>query len=81
MVHTFGYTYGDKKYYFLWDVESGSLIEVDYVAFLYAKKRYGKTFSSTEEKDFSVIAKNDLDELAADFDELEKDLLVGRVKK
>ncbi len=73
MVHTFGYTYGDKKYYFLWDVESGSLLEVDYVAFLYAKKRYGKTFSSAEEKDFSVIAKNDLDELATDFDELEKD--------
>ena len=50
MVHSFKYTYG-KDYYFLWDVESGSLLDVDYVAFLCAKKRYGEKFNEQEEKD------------------------------
>ena len=40
MVHTFIYKHNDQPLYFLWDVESGSLFNVDDVAFLCAVKRY-----------------------------------------
>ena len=72
MVHSFKYTYG-KDYYFLWDVESGSLLDVDYVAFLCAKKRYGEKFNEQEEKDFAEISKETLDEINNDFCEMEND--------
>ena len=34
MVHTFKFSYSGKEYYFVWDVESGSLHNVDRVAFV-----------------------------------------------
>jgi hypothetical protein len=40
MVHTTQYNYKGTDYYFLFDVESGSLHNVDYVAFLCAKYNY-----------------------------------------
>lgn len=40
MVHTFIYKHNGQPLYFLWDVESGSLFNVDDVAFLCAVKRY-----------------------------------------
>lgn len=72
MVHAFKYTYG-KDYYFLWDVESGSLLDVDYVAFLCAKKRYGENLNEQEEKDFADISTETLDEINNDFSEMEGD--------
>lgn len=72
MVHAFKFAYRGKAYHFLWDNESGSLHNVDKVAFLYAKKRYGQAFEDKEEEEFSSIADEDIKELDEEFDELEK---------
>lgn len=72
MVHTFEYSYEGKPYYFLWDVESGSLLEVDYVAFLCVKKRYNISLSSKEDLDFASIDAATISEINKDLDELEK---------
>ncbi len=71
MVHAFKFAYHDKAYHFVWDNESGSLHNVDYVAFLYAKKRYGQALDEKESKDFFAINQADLQELEKEFDELE----------
>lgn len=72
MVHAFKFAYRGKAYHFLWDNESGSLHNVDKVAFLYAKKRYGQTLEDKEEEEFLSIAEEDIKELGEEFDELEK---------
>lgn len=72
MVHAFKFAYRGKAYHFLWDNESGSLHNVDKVAFLYAKKRYGQAFEDKEEEEFLSIAEDDINELGEEFDELEK---------
>ena len=73
MVHTFEYSYGNKDYYFLWDVESGSLLEVDYVAFLCAKKRYGKAFTPQESAFYDDADVSVKQEIEADLEELERE--------
>jgi uncharacterized protein len=40
LVHTFNFKRKNKIYYFVWDNESGTLLQTDKAAFLYAKKRY-----------------------------------------
>lgn len=70
MVHTFVYRHKGNPLYFVWDIESGSLYNVDDVAFLCAKKRYG-LLSAEEEKAFSDSDKLDVSEINASFDELE----------
>ena len=70
MVHTFVYRHKGNPLYFVWDIESGSLDNVDDVAFLCAKKRYG-LLSAEEEKAFSDSDKKDVSEINASFDELE----------
>ncbi len=70
MVHTFVYRHKGNPLYFVWDIESGSLYNVDDVAFLCAKKRYG-LLSAEEEKAFSDSDKKDVSEINASFDELE----------
>ena len=72
MIHFFSYVYKDNRYYFLWDVESGSLLDVDYVAYLCAKNRYKASFSQQEEKDFLCISKTDTEEIENSLKELEK---------
>ena len=72
MVHAFKFAYRGKAYHFLWDNEIGSLHNVDKVAFLYAKKRYGQAFEDKEEEEFLSIAEDDINELGEEFDELEK---------
>lgn len=72
MVHVFNFSYKDKPYYFLWDVESGSLLEVDYVAFLCAKKRYSVELTFQEEKDYANISSEIVTEINDDLFELEK---------
>ena len=66
MVHTFEYSYEGKPYYFLWDVESGSLLEVDYVAFLCVKKRYNISLSSKEDLDFASVDAATISEINED---------------
>ena len=72
MVHAFNFCYHGRTYYFIWDVESGSLHNVDYVAFLYAKKKYAKLTDSKEIADFSVIPSDELIDLEDEFSYLEQ---------
>lgn len=72
MVHTFEYLYKGNIYYLLWDVESGSLSLIDYVAFLCVKKRYGKELTNNEKLDYQKIDASEKAELEAHFFELEK---------
>lgn len=72
MVHTFKYNYdSETTYYFLYDVESGSISSVDYTAYLCAKKRYGINFLDTEEKDYNNIKTYDIEEVNEELFELE----------
>lgn len=72
MVHLFRYVRKGKEYFLMWDVESASLSVIDYAAFLYAKKRYA-TLSEEEEKAFFNVPEEEKNELAEEFDELEKE--------
>jgi len=71
MVHAFSFCYHDRAYHFIWDNESGSLHNVDYVAFLYAKKRYGQAMSQQENSDYNRIDASELNCIKEEFDELE----------
>lgn len=73
MVHTFSYKHQGGSLYFLWDIESGSLHHVDYVAFLYGKKRYGIAMDQQENEDYAKISDKDIEELSVEFEELEKE--------
>ena len=72
MVHFLKHNYQDKDYFFLWDVESGSLHNMDSVAFLCAKKRYDKTLSPNEEIEYKKISSKDKDEINAFFNQMEE---------
>lgn len=72
MVHTFSYTYHNKPYYFLWDIESASLHNVDETAYLCAKNKY----SSLSGEEFFAYRKIDAEtlvEIETELSELEKD--------
>ena len=73
MVHTFTYKRNGSPLYFLWDIESGSLLNVDYVAFLCAKDRYNGKLTELEAHDFAGLDKSIIDEIKGDFIELEKE--------
>ena len=72
MVHCFTYTHKGNPLYFVWDVESGSLHNVDEAAFLVSKKRY-QQLSDDENKRFLKLSESDLKEIDAELDLLEKD--------
>ncbi len=55
MVHTFSHIHKGTKYYFMWDVESGSLSLVDYVAFLCAKKHFSDNLTDEETLSYQNI--------------------------
>ncbi|MFW5780569.1 MAG: thioether cross-link-forming SCIFF peptide maturase [Bacillota bacterium] len=71
MVHYLEHNYCNQNYYFLFDVESGSLHNVDYVAFLCAKKRYGEPLNDREVLDFENIPIKIKEEISNSFDEME----------
>lgn len=71
MVHFIKHNYKGDFYYFLWDIESGSLHNVDYVAFLCAKKRYNKEFSQSESQDFNNIPVDEVNEINSCLKQLE----------
>lgn len=73
MVHSFCYFRKGEPLYFLWDIESGSLYNVDYVAFLCARNRYGKFDSEAERSAFSALSAEETKETEAEFDQLEKE--------
>ena len=72
MVHCFTYTHKGNPLYFVWDVESGSLHNVDEAAFLVSKKRY-QQLSDDENERFLKLSESDLKEIDAELDLLEKD--------
>ena len=59
MVHCFTYTHKGNPLYFVWDVESGSLHNVDEAAFLVSKKRY-QQLSDDENERFLKLSESDL---------------------
>ena len=73
MVHTFTYKHNGKPLYFLWDIESGSLLNVDYVAFLCAKNKYAKEMTSLETEDYNAISNESKAEILDEILELEKE--------
>ena len=71
MVHTFVYTHKGSPLYFLWDIESGSLYNVDHVAFLCARKRYGAEMTAEERSAYDSLEADLRAEAETEFDELE----------
>lgn len=57
MVHSFKFNYHNDTYRFLWDSESGSLHNVDYTAFLVAKKLFSCEMTPQETDDFQALDK------------------------
>lgn len=79
MVHAFTYNYKGKKHSFLWDSESGSLLNVDTAAFLVAKNKYNN-LDKDEEKEFNLLDKNQVKEIQEELDLLEKENLINTKK-
>lgn len=73
MVHAFSFNYHSKAYRFIWDNESGSLHNVDYVAFLYAKVKYNLPMSESEKADFDKTDKQEIAQIDEEFSQLEKE--------
>ncbi len=70
MIHTFSYKYKGTPFYFLWDIESGSLHNVDYAAFLRAKNCFGLELSGPEKEDLAAIGPKELADIDAELDAL-----------
>ncbi|MDE6967104.1 MAG: 4Fe-4S cluster-binding domain-containing protein, partial [Clostridia bacterium] len=70
MVHCFKYNHKGRDYHFLWDVESGSLHNVDKTAYLVAKNRYGE-LSESEKQAYLEIKPEMIEEIQSEFEELE----------
>lgn len=70
MVHLFKYNHKGRDYHFLWDVESGSLHNVDRPAYLVAKKIYG-VHSDSEREEYEALSKTFRQEIANELYELE----------
>lgn len=72
MVHAFRYNHKGKLCHFLWDVESGSLHNVDSNAYLVAKRRYG-VLNNDEQSEYNSIDNALIEEIEAEFCVLEKE--------
>ncbi len=55
MIAPFRFVLKGSPYYFVWDVESGSLHNVDYVAFLCVKNYFNIDFTDEERADFETL--------------------------
>lgn len=78
MVHAFTYKYKEKQYSFLWDSESGSLLNVDTAAFLVAKNKYKYEELTQEEKNsFNNLTNSQILEISKELDELEEQGLIN----
>ena len=77
MVHSFSFTYKNNPRYFLYDIEGGSLHIIDKTAFLVCKHKYELADMSEQDlRDYSLIDKQDIEEIEAELQELvDKDLL------
>ncbi|MDR0854820.1 MAG: thioether cross-link-forming SCIFF peptide maturase [Christensenellaceae bacterium] len=77
MVHAFSFNDCGNFRYYIFDVESGSLMEADYSAFLCAKNRYSVEFTSNEKNAFAVLSAAELREANEELDSLEADGLLN----
>ena len=73
MVHTFEFKYRDRVHYFAWDVESGSLHNLDYVAFLIARQVYtSQPLTVEQEGVLSDIDKSEYDDVLGELEALKE---------
>lgn len=72
MVHFFTFNYQKQEYYFIWDIESGSLYEVGEVAFLFAKKLYSSLNKKEESLYNKLVSDNESINLTNTFKKLEE---------
>ena len=70
MVHFFSYNHKGRDYHFIWDVESGSLHNVDRDAFLVGKHLYS-TLDEAEEREFALMDNSLVSEITDELRELE----------
>ena len=70
MVHFFSYNHKGRDYHFIWDVESGSLHNVDRDAFLVGKHLYS-TLDEAEEREFALMDNSLVSEITGELRELE----------
>lgn len=78
MLYTFSYSLNDKIYYFLWDIESGSLHLTDYAAYLICKDLYQKeALDEAEKKDLISFDHNVKDEIVKELLSLEQSGLIN----
>ncbi len=77
MLHFFKYPYKGRTYHFIWDIESGSLLNVDAAAFLVAKKKYTNTLTQEEQKDFFKIPASQKNDIENEFNDLEIQQLIN----
>lgn len=70
MTHPFSFNYKGKTHYFVFDSESGSLHNVDYVTFLCVKERFAIPFEGNEQSDFCAVSDDDKKEIFSELDEL-----------
>ncbi len=57
MIHPFRFVLKGRPYYFVWDIESGSLHSIDYVAFLCVKDYFNIELTTAEKEDFLSLDK------------------------
>lgn len=70
MVHFFSYKYNERNYHFIWDVESGSLHNVDRQAYIVAKNLYS-TLSETEQAELANMDNSLIEEITSELREVE----------
>ena len=73
MTHSFSFTYHNRAYYFMWDSESGSLHNVDFVTFLIAKDRFEHDLDEDQLKALKSIDEKEVKEINEELDELVKE--------
>ncbi|MEG1536360.1 MAG: thioether cross-link-forming SCIFF peptide maturase [Clostridia bacterium] len=71
MTHSFYFNYHEKKYHFIWDNESGSLHNVDFHTFLFAKNKF-ESLTEEEKRAFDAIDLSEKRDIESELDELEK---------
>jgi len=81
LIHTFSFRHKNILLYFLWDVESGSLHVVDYLAFLMCKHHYKLLMTDEEYDDLNSFAVSDRDSTLSEILTLEENNLLNCVSK
>lgn len=76
MNHFFTFEFKGKDIFFIYDTESGSLMNVDDSAFVIAKKRFEQQLSDAEEEFYKTLSKSEIAEVNLELDILIADRLI-----